>query len=180
VQLARLPRQRQHGPPLPGEARLPRLRELPGLPARAGALDPRFPAYRQRFEIHAGPASRLTWWRECVLGPIELVEYRLQEKATGRTAARATLWEMDTFSQQWNEHAVGVMDLEVAPEQRRQGLGKFLLAQILRHLHEQFFSLVEVHALDTNTPALNLVRGLGFTQIDVGRCFRRPAACEQH
>jgi GNAT superfamily N-acetyltransferase len=134
--------------------------------------DPRFPAYRQRFEIHAGPTPRLSWWRECVLGPVELVEYRLRDKASGATAARATLWEMDTFSQQWNEHAVGVMDLEVAPEMRRQGVGKFLLAQILRHLHEQFFSLVEVQALDTNTPAVNLIGGLGFTQADVGRCFR--------
>lgn len=135
--------------------------------------DPRFPAYRQRFEIHAGPSPRTTWWREAVLGPVELVEYRLHEKSTGRTAARAALWEMDTFSQQWNEHAVGILDLEVVPELRRQGLAKFLLAQVLRHLHEQFFSLVEVQALASNTPAVNLVRGLGFGQVDTGRCFRR-------
>ena len=76
------------------------------------------------------------------------MEYRLQEKGTGRVAARATLWEMDTFNQYWGENGVGIVDLAVAPDLRRQGLAKFLLSQVLRHLHEQFFSLVEVRAPD--------------------------------
>src|SRR5262249_37522364 len=108
--------------------------------------DSRFSAHRQRYEIHAAPAARASWGRECVLGPVELVEYRLLDRGTGQADARLTLWEMDAFSQQWNEHAVGLLDLEVVPDRRRQGLAKFLLSQILRHLHEQFFSLLEVQA----------------------------------
>ena len=57
----------------------------------------------------------------------------------------------------------------------RKGLAKFLLAQILRHLHEQFFTAAEIQAAETNTALLNLIRGLGFTQVDRGSRFRREA-----
>ena len=135
--------------------------------------DGRFPAYRQAYEIQALPCPSFTWWLDCVLGPIDLVEYRLVERTSGTIAARALLWEMDTFSQQWNEHAVGVFDLEVAAEQRRRGLGKFLLAALLRHLQEQYFSLIEVHAPEGHIAAIGLLAGLGFTQIDTGHTYRR-------
>jgi ribosomal protein S18 acetylase RimI-like enzyme len=136
--------------------------------------DPRFLGHRQHYEILATPHHAGSWWEESVLGPVDLVEYRLQEKGTGRVAARATLWEMDTFNQYWGENGVGIVDLDVAPDLRRQGLAKFLLSQVLRHLHEQFFSLVEVHAPEANEPAVNLLRGLGFQHVDTGRLFARP------
>jgi ribosomal protein S18 acetylase RimI-like enzyme len=135
--------------------------------------DPRYAAFRQRFEIHASPFRARSWWQECVLGPIEMVEYRLVERANGQILAHAVLWELDTFNAIWNEHAVGLLELEVDPAWRRQGLGKFLLSQILRHLQEQFFSLIEMQVPQDNIPGANLLRGLGFTQVDVGHRFRR-------
>jgi ribosomal protein S18 acetylase RimI-like enzyme len=135
--------------------------------------DPRFAAHRMNYEILAQPCTHPTWWRECVLGPVDLIEYRLQERTTARLAARLTLWVMETFSQQWNENAVGIVALEVPPELRRQGLGKFLLAQILRHLQEQFFTLVETHAAADNPAAIGLLRGLEFRQVDAGHTYRR-------
>src|SRR5262249_30640859 len=96
--------------------------------------DGRFAAHRLRYEVHARPLQGTTWWQECILGPIELHEYRLQDKRMGRTAARALLWEMETYAQRWNEHAIGISDIVVSEEMRRQGLAKFLLAQILRYL----------------------------------------------
>ncbi len=138
-------------------------------------VDGRFAAYRPRYEIQVGPLQQTTWWQECVCGPIELHDYRLTEKATGRCAARAALWEMETFSPTWNEHAVGVADLEVLPDMRRKGLGKFLMAQVLRHLHEQFFTVAEVQAPEANVAAVNLIRGLGFMQVDRGVGLRREA-----
>lgn len=137
--------------------------------------DGRFAAYRPRYEIQVGPLSGTTWWQECVYGPLEMHDYRLTEKTTGRIAARAVLWEMETYAPTWNEHAVGVAGLEVAPEMRRKGLGKFLMAQMLRHFHEQFFTVVEVQAAADDAPALGLIRGLGFTQVDRGVGFRREA-----
>jgi ribosomal protein S18 acetylase RimI-like enzyme len=135
--------------------------------------DGRFPAYRQRFEIHAGPRRDTTWWEECVFGPVEVHEYTLVEKATSEAVAQLCLWEMDPFSPHWSEHAIGIVELEVVPQRRRQGLARFLLLQVLRHLHEQFFTLVEVQARSDNEPALALLRGLGFRQVDTGHNYRR-------
>jgi ribosomal protein S18 acetylase RimI-like enzyme len=138
-------------------------------------IDGRFAAYRQRYEITVGPRKETTWWQECVFGPLELHDYRLTDKATGKWAARASLWEMETYSPAWNEHAVGLAELEVVTDARRKGLARFLLAQILRHVHEQFFTVAEIQAAETNVAAVNLIRGLGFTQVDRGRRFRREA-----
>jgi ribosomal protein S18 acetylase RimI-like enzyme len=135
--------------------------------------DGRFAAYRQRFEIFGGPRHGMSWYEESVLGPIELHEFKLTDRTAGRAVARASLWEMETFNQRWNEHAVGVVELEVVPDARRQGLGKFLLAQLLRHLHEQFFTLVEAHAPADDPAATGLFRGLGFKQVDEGFTYTR-------
>ncbi len=115
--------------------------------------DARFSAFRQRYDIQVGPRTGTTWWQECVYGPLELHDYRLTEKATGKWVSRASLWEMETYAPTWNEHAVGVAELETLPDMRRKGLGKFLMAQILRHLHEQFFTVAEIQAAETNAAA---------------------------
>jgi ribosomal protein S18 acetylase RimI-like enzyme len=135
--------------------------------------DGRFPAFRQRFEIFVLPLRHMSWWQDCVAGPIELHEYRMQDKATNEVAARMTLWHMESYAQRWNEHAVGLVDLEVTPSQRRQGLAKFFLVQILRHLHEQFFTLIEIPVRESNESAINLFRGFGFKEVDRGHCFRK-------
>jgi len=69
----------------------------------------------------------------------------------------------------------GILDLQVRPDVRRRGLARFLFTQMLRYLQEQYFRLIEIQVPDTNQAALDLIRGLGFTQVDVGRTFRRPA-----
>jgi ribosomal protein S18 acetylase RimI-like enzyme len=143
------------------------------LDAALGIADGRFPAFRQRYEIFALPQRHLTWWQDCVAGPIELHEYRMQDKTTNDSVATMTLWHMETYAQRWNEHAVGLVELEVVPALRRQGLAKFFLVQILRHLHEQFFTLIEIPVRESNEAALNLFRGFGFKEVDKGYCFRR-------
>jgi ribosomal protein S18 acetylase RimI-like enzyme len=138
--------------------------------------DPRFPAIRQKYDIIAAPYHHAGWWRECVLGPIEAVDYRLQEKGTDRAVASCVLWDMETFGPLWGQSCVGMIDLVVEPAFRRQGLARYLLAQILRHLREQPFQVFEAQALLDNTAALGLLQGLGFQQVDVGQRFRRGSS----
>jgi ribosomal protein S18 acetylase RimI-like enzyme len=144
-----------------------------GLDKPFNVADGRFTAHRQRYEIHAGPRHNTSWWEECVFGPVEIHEYCLVDRGTGEAAAQLCLWEMETFAQCWREHPIGVVELEVAADKRRQGLGRFLLLQVLRHLQEQFFTVVEVQARAANEPALALLRGLGFQQVDTGHSYRR-------
>jgi ribosomal protein S18 acetylase RimI-like enzyme len=136
--------------------------------------DARFAAFRPQYEVHAGPLPVRTWWQECVLGPIEVVEFRLVDRARpGTPVASAVLWEMETFRPRWDDHAVGVLSVEVQPDLRRRGLAKFLLAQILRHLQEQYFSLVEIQVADGDAAGLGLARQLGFQPVDAGRSYVR-------
>ena len=135
--------------------------------------DGRFAAHRLRYQVFTGPLQRATWWQECILGPVELYEYRLQDKLTSRVVARAFLWEMETYVPSRNEHAVGITEIVVADEMRRQGLAKFLMVQTLRYLQDQFYNAVEVQVSSDNTAGINLLRGLGFEQIDAGHVYRK-------
>lgn len=136
--------------------------------------DGRFANFRRQFEMRIMPQVTLnSWWQECTLGLVEPVEFRLEEKANNKLVARATAWEMEGFSWRWNQPTVGIMDLFVRENMRRSGVGKFLLTQILRYLQDQFFGLIEVQVMEQNLPAVQLVRGLGFVQVDVGRLYQK-------
>jgi GNAT superfamily N-acetyltransferase len=138
-------------------------------------VDARFAAYRQRYEIQVRPLPVSTWWQECVLGPVgELMyEYLLVDKSVSVPAARVVLWEMETFRPRWDDHAVGVVGLEIRPELRRQGLGKFLMGRVLHHLQEQYYTLVEMQYTQGNAAAGALANQLGFSTVDAGHRFIR-------
>jgi ribosomal protein S18 acetylase RimI-like enzyme len=139
--------------------------------------DGRFPALRRRFEVRVRPRQgAASFWRECVLGPVELIDFLLEEKATGQAVARATVWEMEGFSQRWNESAIGLVDLEVRTDLRRQGLAKFLVAQTFRYLQDQYFNVVEVQTMEQNEAAVKLYGGVGFEPVDQGHSYRRETA----
>jgi ribosomal protein S18 acetylase RimI-like enzyme len=136
--------------------------------------DGRFAAHRTRFDLRIGPRKGTgTWWQEATLGLVEPFDFRLEEKKGGHLVAQAAVWEMEGFSWRWNQPAVGVMDVAVRSDLRRQGLAKFLITQILRYLQDQYFGLAEVQTLEQNEAAIKLYRALGFEQVDTGRAYRR-------
>jgi GNAT superfamily N-acetyltransferase len=136
--------------------------------------DGRFVNLRRRFDVRILPRIAVgTWWQECVLGLVEPVEFRLEEKATGKPVARATAWEMEAFSCTWNQPSVGILDVHVRDDLRQQGLAKFLLAQLLRYLQDQYFGLAEVQALDQNQAGVNLFRSVGFEEVDRGKIYKK-------
>ena len=136
-------------------------------------VDARFPNLRRRFEVQIlPPLGCVSWWREAVLGPVELLECRLIEKSSDRTVGRAQVWEMEGFSRTWNVPAIGIVGAEIREDLRRQGLGKFLINSLLRSMQEQYFGLAEVQTPERNQAAVNLFRSLGFEQVDVGRTYR--------
>jgi ribosomal protein S18 acetylase RimI-like enzyme len=161
---------RAHFQPAP-ETHLVFQRRLEG-PVNAG--DGRFLAIRRKCELVAMPhRGKASWYREAALGPIELLDAVLRDKTTGQEVARASAWEMVGFCQRWGVPAVGIVDLRVRPELRRQGLAKFLMVHLMRYIQEQFFSLVEVQAPETNTAVGALYRGLGFELVDAARSYRK-------
>jgi len=137
--------------------------------------DPRCAAHRQQYEMAAGvPRSHaFTWWQECVLNPLEPIEFFLRDKATGTRVAGALVWEMPSLSGRGALPAVGIVDLDVVESKRRLGLGKFFLGLVVRTLQDQYFETAEIQVDVDNTAAVNLCKGLGFEQVDLGRVYKK-------
>jgi ribosomal protein S18 acetylase RimI-like enzyme len=136
--------------------------------------DGRFAGIRRQYDVVVAPLTGVaSWWQECMLGPLELIEFRLEDQQTRQVAARVRAWEMEGFSYRWNLPAVGLVDIWVRPELRRQAMAKFLLWRILLYLQEQYFLLTEAQSMQANEPAIKLYQALGFEQVDTGRVYQK-------
>jgi ribosomal protein S18 acetylase RimI-like enzyme len=137
-------------------------------------FDARFQAFRQRFELHEGVRRRgNTWWHECRYGLLEPLAFCLEDKTTNTVAGLAHVFEMEGFSFRWGQPAVGLFQLEIRPDLRRQGIGKYLLVHILRRIQEQYFALLELQVPEDNRAVLHLCHSLGFEQVDSGHVYLR-------
>ena len=140
-------------------------------------VDGRFAALRKRCEVRIRPRAGISnWFEECVLGSIELFEFVLEERVTLKTLARILVWEMDGLGYKWPMPAIGIVDMAVEPDLRKQGMGKFLLFQMLRYLQEQFFGTAEVHIEPFNDHALEMAKRFGFAQVDEAIAYTKSAS----
>jgi len=125
-----------------------------------------------RFEPVSHPAPG-SWWQAWTNGVLEPMGFRLISKRDGRDLAMVTLWDLEPLSSTWNTQAAGVLDVEVVPEYRRQGLATFLLTESIKQLRDQGVNLVEVQAMQGNQKARGLYERLGFAQVDQGTVLRK-------
>ena len=136
--------------------------------------DTRFGMLRRRYEAQMLRAAGVgSWWQECVWGTLEPVEMRLTDRLTDLPAARAILWELEGFSWKWNYPSAGIIDIQVRSDLRKQGVGKLLIAQVLRFLQDQFFAVAELQVPVDNTAAMAMCKSLGFDVVDEGYVYRR-------
>jgi ribosomal protein S18 acetylase RimI-like enzyme len=136
-------------------------------------VDVRFAALRRKYTMRMVPRSGANpWWQECVLGPVEPFEFRLEETSTNRVVARAEAWEMEGFSWRWGVPSAGILSVQVREDLRRQGLGKFLMTSVLKYLQEQYYGIVEAQSMERNQAGVKLFQALGFEQVDFGRQYK--------
>jgi ribosomal protein S18 acetylase RimI-like enzyme len=136
--------------------------------------DPRFGLIRKRYDVQLLKAAVIaSWWEECVWGGLEPAEFRLVDKLTNLPAARATAWELEGFGWRWNAPSAGIIDVQVRPDLRQQGLAKFLVTHILRFLQDQFFGIGELQARADDPASVKLCESVGFEQVDVGYVYRK-------
>ena len=69
--------------------------------------------------------------------------------------------------------AAGLIGLSVDPSYRRRGLALFLLSEAFRQFLRQGILHVEVQARQTNIAVLEMLRKLGFQQIEQGGVWRK-------
>lgn len=136
--------------------------------------DPRLVMLRQRYDVQLLKAAIVgSWWQECVWSTLDPAEFRAVDKLTGLPAARATAWELEGFGWKWNYPSAGIIDVQVRPDLRRQGLAKMLLTHILRTLQDQFYGIGELLVSADDPSAVGLCKSVGFEPVDTGYAYRR-------
>jgi GNAT superfamily N-acetyltransferase len=127
---------------------------------------------RTTIQVTCDPPSR-TWWEACTYGGFDRMRFDLLSRPDGAVLATATFWGLEPLASSWGVHAVGLIDVKVDPAQTHQGLATFLLGDAFRQLQTQGISLVEVQAMQHNSPAQGLYRKLGFQEVDQGQVLRK-------
>ena len=122
-----------------------------------------------------------SWWDACTLGNFERTRIQMQARDARAPSAHVTFWQMQPLSASWGIHAAGLVDLEVVPTERRQGLATFLLGEAFRHLSSQGISLVEAQADQNDAAAIKLFCKLGFEPVDEAVHYRKTGdTASQH
>ncbi len=131
---------------------------------------------RSTLKVTVDPPTT-TWWQACTVGAFDRGRFDLLLMGgADRAVATVTAWSMEPLSTSWGVRAMGLIDLEVDPSSRRQGLATFLLGEAFRQLQQQGVALIEVQTMEDNSSARSLYRKLGFEQVDSGAVFRKDDA----
>jgi ribosomal protein S18 acetylase RimI-like enzyme len=151
--------------------------------ARPEVRDPKAPLNRRQFRLDVTEDVLPNgWWDALAIGLFRPTLFQLVDRQQPRAVpsepvvARATTWDIAAgLSANDGRARTGLIDLDVSSNRRRQGVGRYLVAEILRHARTQFVDIVSVQTSATNTPALTLYDALGFEQVDTATLYRLPA-----
>lgn len=114
------------------------------------------------------------WWDNLSLAHHRVAAVQLVSKADASTMAQAALWDMEGFSRIDGKSRYGMLGLYVAPDHRRQGYGRFLVSEIMKHARLQLIDRLVVQTGATNAPARALYESLGFRRIEQSTTYRLP------
>jgi ribosomal protein S18 acetylase RimI-like enzyme len=129
---------------------------------------------RREMTIHEAyaPPPR-SWWEACTMGDFERLRVSLTAAGSEELLAEVDFWDIEPLSTRWGVATVGMIDLQVTPARRGQGLATFLLGEAFARLHSRGIVTVEAHTMRENEPALSLYETLGFTKVDGGAVYRK-------
>lgn len=125
-----------------------------------------------QWEVERDPIA-CSWWEACTTGEVPRTRFLLSSKTNANLKAAATFWNVEPFASQWGTHAMGLLGMESTEEARQQGWELFLLAESLRKFQQDGISLVEVQMRSSETAKLELMKKLGFQEIDRGTVFKK-------
>lgn len=124
------------------------------------------------FETTYAPET-ISWWEAQVVGNQERIRFQIIGRRNHKKLASCTFWDIEPLATGWGLRSAGLQDLVVDQTVRRQGYATFLLSESFRELHKRGVTLVEVQTMESNTPAMELYKSLGFAPVDYGIVFRR-------
>lgn len=127
---------------------------------------------RMLVQVLVDPPSH-NWWEAATLGDFDLTRFELVPRGGGAALARAVTRDMMLTDGSLQGRAASVLELEVDPAHRRQGMATYLLAESFRLLAGQGYEFIETAATADNTVGVQLLRKVGFRQTAEGTVFRK-------
>jgi ribosomal protein S18 acetylase RimI-like enzyme len=117
--------------------------------------------------------DRRSWWEAAVTAGACLRRYELRSRDT-TVIATAVFWDMQPMSASCGIIAAGLLDLQVRPERRREGLASYLLAEAMHDLAREGVGVLEAHAPISNVAATGLLKKLDFETSCQGVIYEAP------
>jgi ribosomal protein S18 acetylase RimI-like enzyme len=120
-----------------------------------------------------------SWWWMCRYGRLDAVYCVLVPKA-GRPASTAalppvagvTIVGLDAYAKSWHEQAIGLVDLWVDEQYRRQGFGQALLLEVIKRLRKETVTRLTANIEDGDVAAKKVFESVGFSKIDEGVVYK--------
>lgn len=117
--------------------------------------------------------SSHSWWWYARHSHQDTLQIELVDRSSSETVATGRIVGLDIYIPKWGVRAVGIRDVEVTENERRQGYALSLVVETCRQLREQSIRLVEVQIAEGNDAALELVTAARFEQVAELTTFRR-------
>ena len=127
--------------------------------------------FQLRLEMVDTPKS---WWWTTRFGRLDSVNAVLEPKSGGEPVAEATCFGLDLYISKWGQRAAGIGDVHVPDEHRRSGFAQTLLVELCNRMKRELVTMVDAHASESDTAAMELLRSSGFSRVDTGIVFGWP------
>ncbi len=114
-----------------------------------------------------------SWWWHARHSHQDTLQIELADRGTGKTVATGRIVGLDMYIPRWGVRAVGIRDVVVSENERRQGYAFSLIVETCRKLREQSIRLVEVQIQEDNTAARELVTAAKFEPVAELRTWQR-------
>ncbi|MGH7200830.1 MAG: GNAT family N-acetyltransferase, partial [Planctomycetaceae bacterium] len=117
-----------------------------------------------------------SWWWTTRFGRLDSVRFLLVPKTGGAALAQATIIGLDLYLNTWNARAIGLVDLFVPPQNRRNGYGRALVLDVCKRLREEMVTRAEMHVHEADEVCIALLESAGFERVDTGTVYRKTLA----
>lgn len=133
-------------------------------------VDRRQMKVRRAYQIRADADPSLQSWSEaCTMGKNQRMRFSLIDRRNDSVRGSVSYWDMEPIANSWGVTAMGMYNLNVDDEARREGLATFLVGESVRHLASQSIGMIEAQTTSTNDPTCGLLDKLGFERFAVGQ-----------
>ncbi|MBD3676445.1 MAG: GNAT family N-acetyltransferase [Planctomycetaceae bacterium] len=114
-----------------------------------------------------------SWWNACRYSNLDYIRFLLQPKNGESPVGGVTIIGLDFYLPKWNRRVVGMTDVFVVDDYRRQSVGQTLIMEVCKRLKEELITGAEAHARAVDEPGNRLLKSVGFYQVDTGIVFHR-------